>query len=403
MNILFICDEYPPCKHGGIGTVVKQLSTTLASKGHKIVVAGFYPYFRKAKQFEVIDNVTVYRYYYGNPISLRISKDKWLGRFFNIAPAFNRYIASLEKLIEKENIEIVEIPDFHEVYRYSGPKYISFPTLSIPIVVKLHGTSTFFRRLANSKLSQTLLEKEKQLLFNASRVISVSEYVAKNTAEIYDYKVPIGVVFNGFKKIPVARINSQIDVLKVIYAGKIAEKKGIFQLIKSWSQVNEKLPQASLYIFGGGSVKELNHLNHLIKKKNLLNIYIKGFISNDLLLKQYQTASCAIFPSFAESFGMTPIEAMSMGCPTIFTERTSGPEIIHHSVDGLLVNPEDPNAIAEAIIFMLSNPKQAIEMGKKGKEKVHKLFNIDVIAENHVKIYKETIEEFSKNKINNGI
>jgi glycogen synthase len=42
MNILFICDEYPPGRHGGIGTVVQLTARALVSQGHNVVVAGFY-------------------------------------------------------------------------------------------------------------------------------------------------------------------------------------------------------------------------------------------------------------------------------------------------------------------------------------------------------------------------
>ena len=61
MNILYLCDEYPPCTHGGIGAVVQNLAHELVLKGHNIYVCGFYPYYRKASVFEDDFGVKVYR------------------------------------------------------------------------------------------------------------------------------------------------------------------------------------------------------------------------------------------------------------------------------------------------------------------------------------------------------
>ena len=67
---------------------------------------------------------------------------------------------------------------------------------------------------------------------------------------------------------------------------------------------------------------------------------------------------------------MAPVEAMVIGCPTIFTRRTAGKEIINEGCDGLLIDPDNLNEIANAIISMLTNRKSALQMGKNGaKEK----------------------------------
>ena len=67
---------------------------------------------------------------------------------------------------------------------------------------------------------------------------------------------------------------------------------------------------------------------------------------------------------------MAPIEAMVIGCPTIFTRRAAGNEIINEGCDGLLIDPDYLNEITDVIISMLTNRKSALQMGKNGaKEK----------------------------------
>src|SRR5690625_7674160 len=65
MNILFICDEYPPGMNGGIGTMVQVLSRELVKQGHQVTVIGLYPYYYGQKDYEVDQGVEVYRMRYG--------------------------------------------------------------------------------------------------------------------------------------------------------------------------------------------------------------------------------------------------------------------------------------------------------------------------------------------------
>ena len=105
----------------------------------------------------------------------------------------------------------------------------------------------------------------------------------------------------------------------------------------------------------------------------------------------YKSSSCSIFPSYAESFSMAPLESMLAGCPTIFTKRASGEELITHEINGLLIDPDNIREITTAIIKMLSDRKSAIEMGRKGAELVKQKFNISVIANQHINLYQSLL------------
>jgi glycogen synthase len=114
MNILLICDEYPPCKHGGIGTVTQNLAREFVALNHNVFVCGFYPYYRIGKEFESDMGVKVFRKFYGNYLKLKLSKHPLFGKIFKINKEFSLYLEFLEELIIKEQIDIIEIPDFNE-------------------------------------------------------------------------------------------------------------------------------------------------------------------------------------------------------------------------------------------------------------------------------------------------
>jgi glycosyltransferase involved in cell wall biosynthesis len=105
----------------------------------------------------------------------------------------------------------------------------------------------------------------------------------------------------------------------------------------------------------------------------------------------------AIFPSYSETFGLVAIEAMSMECPTIFTSRASGKEIIDDGVSGFLIDPDHIQEMADIILSVLNNKSLQENLGKCGKQEVESRFNIHHSAQEHIEYYQQTIAHF-KNK-----
>jgi glycogen synthase len=393
INILYICDEYPPCQHGGIGTVTKILANALSQKANKVVVAGFYPYFRRAPERENDSGVEVFRFFYGNKWKLQFSRRKVTGRLINIKKDFKKYTEKVFRLIKDYNIDIVEIPDFNEAFRYSGPKMISFPDFGIPTIIKCHGSYSFLDHLDKKRdLRKTIYEKEVKLINSATRLIAVSNFIKGNVIEIYKYKKEIEVISNGLPVSNSSTYKENAEIKTVVFTGTLSENKGIFSLIKAWMIVLNKVSSARLLVFGKSSSSTRSELNKLIPDNRTSSIEFKGFIKKEELFDIYCNCSCAIFPSYSESFGMAPIEAMSVGCPTIFTRRATGPEIIDEGIDGLLVDPDNIQEIADSILFMLTNRQKAVEMGQNAINKVNAKFDINLIADQHLKYYNDILK-----------
>lgn len=371
--------------------MTQTLARELAKKGQNIFVVGFYPYFRKGLKFENDEGVKVYRLFYGNWLTLQFSRRNFWGRFLNIGNEFNFYIKFLYQFIKDNKIDLMEIPDFNEAFRYSGSRFIKFPDFNIPMIVKLHGTYNFINHLTNNKSNiQNIYCKEKFLIDNATKVIATSKFIKEEIKEIFSYNKEITVIYNGiFTNNKIDYVNNSSDT--VIFAGKLTENKGIFSLIRAWGKVISRIPDARLLLYGNGNKKDIQKLNELLDNKTRKSIELKGFISKEILTNTYKFVSCAIFPSYAESFGMAPIESMQVGCPTIFTKRASGQELITDKLNGLLVDPDNIDEVADAIILMLTNRKLAIEMGKNGFETIRDKFDISKIAPIHIKFYKSIL------------
>ncbi|MEI8278326.1 MAG: glycosyltransferase family 4 protein [Bacteroidota bacterium] len=398
MNILYLCDEYPPGRHGGIGTVVQCLAREMVLQGHNVVVAGFYDWGYGGEDNYDDKGVKVFRFKRGldskvfsNPDSLttrviyRIFKA--IGVFQNdIYKSLKKYQLFLEKLIAEFKIDIVEMPDYNDYMRFCN-SIVSFPKLSVPTIVKLHGSMTYYGREANREVPVHIRKMEHDLLCQADKVVSVSNYTANKTSTYLDYKRVIDVLYNGvdvhIKPDKVMKIHD-----RVIFTGTLVEKKGIYQLVKAWNIVNAQMPEAELIVLGKGPIEKISKLLNL---KALKRVQFKGHVSREVLLEYVASSQIAVLPSYAETFGLAAIEAMVCGTAVIYTNRTVGGEIVDDTINGLLVDPDNVEDIASKIVYLLQNAEICDQLALRGNEKSIKKFNIEVIAKQHEELYNNVV------------
>ena len=145
-----------------------------------------------------------------------------------------------------------------------------------------------------------------------------------------------------------------------------------------------------------GSVRA--YLEISIEKEYRNSIRFKGHVSRTELFSVYETATVAVFPSFAEAFAFAPMEAMACECPTIYTKLGSGPEAIDHGKDGLLIDPDKPAEIASAIKTLIEDPTLAAAMGMNGRAKIRRSFSQEIMVERSYEFYKNTIRKFKNEK-----
>jgi glycosyltransferase involved in cell wall biosynthesis len=178
----------------------------------------------------------------------------------------------------------------------------------------------------------------------------------------------------------------------VVFTGSLLEKKGIFSLVKAWNLVYKEKPEAQLYIFGKGEVYDLKAL---LNENALKSVCFMGHTPRDVIYDYLLKATLAIFPSYSETFGFCAVEAMSVGCPTIYTKRSCGPEIVRENVDGLLVDPDDIEEIAEKIIKLIDDKVLRHKFSIQGRKSVIERFNIEKSAKEHIKFYQNIITNYN--------
>ncbi len=129
--------------------------------------------------------------------------------------------------------------------------------------------------------------------------------------------------------------------------------KGHRELINAWSLVRKQVPDAQLWIAGDGDLRPA--LERMVAERNLQNnIRFFGRVSEEQKQALLEQCHCLAMPSRGEGFGLVYLEAMRMGRPCLVSDCDAGREVVNPPEAGLAVNPDDPNALADAIRRLLT-------------------------------------------------
>ena len=196
-----------------------------------------------------------------------------------------------------------------------------------------------------------------KVLRSSLHITSVSEFSKNDICEVY--KIPrekVSVVYNASS----FELNStQVIAHKekfILGVGSIQPYKNIEALVSAFVIFKKRIGSEYLLKLVGGSNKGVFKDTSLMKKiEENRDVQFTGYLTDTELLALYGSASCFVFPSLFEGFGIPPLEAMACGCPVIASTAASIPEVCGNAA--LYCDPYDVEDIAEKM-FQLVNDKQ---------------------------------------------
>jgi glycosyltransferase involved in cell wall biosynthesis len=178
----------------------------------------------------------------------------------------------------------------------------------------------------------------------------------------------------------------------VLSVGRLVPKKGYDRLIDALSRLDEDGVALTCDIFGGGQLKE--DLAARIGAAGLGGkVRLHGARLQDDVIAAYRTASVfALSPVVLEDGDRDGIpnvlvEAMASGVPVVATRISGIPELIEHEVEGLLVDPDDVEGLANAIRRLLEDPLFASRLARAGREKVERSFDLSANSRSLVELF----------------
>jgi glycosyltransferase involved in cell wall biosynthesis len=381
LKICFICNEYPPARHGGIGTLTRTLARALVQAGNQVRVVGFCSEKEVAPEMETDCGVSVHRF----KISCRPLE--WVRARYFLYTVVRRWA-------QEGLIDLVEVPDYEGLAA-------GWPALRIPVIIRMHGSSTYFGAEMRKRHDAIMSLIEGASLRRGNFLCSCSHYTAERSRELFRLGESKIAILHNPVVTETASFERKRHTGQVVFSGTLTAKKGVGSLVRAWAEVLEKCPQAELAIFGkdGRTDRDSSMQDHLISlvPPPIRNtIHFHGHVDFARLRSAFRSASVAVFPSYSEAFALAPMEAMAQGCPTIYSCRASGRELIQDGENGLLVNPDDPKEIADAIIRILTNPQIAKELGSKGKKSIECRFSLNVLLVRNINFYLDCLRSFAE-------
>jgi len=378
MHIGFITSHFPfhdTKSVGGIGTSIKNLSDELVALGHSVSV---FVYGQEKDDKFIEGGITL--------VTIKNIKIKGLSWFLTR----KKIQSTILKEHEISKIDIVETPDWEGIS--------SFINLYCPVVIRLNGSDTYFCHLDNRPVKWINKFHEKRALAKADGHISVSQYTADVTNQLFHINKKFTIIPNGINTNSFNTNDTCNDSKTILYFGGIIRKKGVLEIPHYFNQVIEKIPDAQLILIGQdmydkltGNVSTFQMMQQLFSEEAGLNVKFLGSVPYQEIKKYIEKATLCIFPSYAEALPVSWIEAMAMAKPVVASNIGWSKEVIDDGIDGFLVNPGQHTEYANKIIQFLQNKGLQKELGIAARKKIERKFSMSIVAQQSLLFYKSLI------------
>ena len=380
MNILLLNYEFPPMG-GGASVATFNIAKQLIKLGHRVDILT--SKIKGQKRKENIDGVTVYRV---TSFRRSIHNCGLCGAFSFLFFAAFKFM----HLTSKNNYDLL-------TYFFCLPtgalSLLPGRHRKIPYIISLRGSDVPQYDPFNKGLQlfhKLLAPVTKYIWRNARQVIALSDSL-KETALKFDPDIEIEVIPNGIETdvfYPDEKFKPNQSKTNIITVTRLVERKGVQHILSALAELlkekhfSEKI---NLLIVGTGNYGP--QLKSLCKKLNLEDVVtFYGFCPRNELPELYKQSNIFVLPSMAESFGIVFAEAMACALPVISTNAGGIPDLIE-SQHGILVEPDNVQALKDAMIYMIDNKEEWAAMGFASREKICEKYSWENVAQQYSCVY----------------
>lgn len=370
LKVLQVYKDYYPPVIGGVEGHINLLAGGLRDRGVKVevLVSNTRPWL----ETEILDEI-------------RITKVPQLGRLAS-APLNITFHIWLKRLGRDADILHFHFPN------PTGEISSLLARLNKKIVVTYH--SDIIRQAKLAKLYSPFM---RQFLGNSKTIIATSPNYVQSSAVLAQFRdkckvIPFGIDLTRFEPRSemvreVAAIRQTYGPAIILFIGRFRYYKGLYTLIEAMKKVRGKL-----ILIGSGPMEE--ELKNQVADDNELKqkVFFLGELSDQEVVTHLQACEVFVLPSIvrSEAFGIVLLEAMACNKPLVSTELGTGTSFVNqHKKTGLVVPPNNDEALARAINYLLANPEIREKYGKAARQRVEKYFNKEKMVESVIRAYQE--------------
>ncbi len=255
---------------------------------------------------------------------------------------------------------------------------------TISFSMSIHGPDVFYNIAPN-----LLVEKVKR----ATAVRCISFYCQSQLMRLvsHDLWSKFHIVRCGINpEIFLPRPEPENDIPELLCLGRLVPAKGQHILLEAMNILKKRGEKCHLTFVGDG--EDRNSLEKLTRDQDLTkNVTFTGAVGQNEVHKYYNQADIFVLSSFAEGVPVVLMEAMAKEIASVSTCITGIPELIENGKDGVLVTPADTIGLADNLQKILSDKKLRVEMGKKGRQKVLEMYDLNKNCRIMADFFQKTI------------
>jgi len=372
LKILYLLQFFVPAwRFGGVVQLAYNIAKGMAQRGHEVTVFStdaFEPGRRIEEKKNVIDGIEIF--YFKNVNNYLASKHRI------VQPK------SLKKQLKKhiQDYDVIHLLDIYAISTFWAYKYSRKG--NVPFFITTSGVLSDYSQKIKGLLKKIFNIFLKKTLLNAEAVIVQTESEKKDCEKLGIKNLNLikpGINLTEYNNLPSRNIfrekyNLKDDDFCILFLGRIHEVKGIKFLIDAIGQIRNS--KVFLVIVGSKN----DYLDHLLKDIQNFDtnnqIILTGWVSEEEKFEAYMGSDIYCLPSLYDYAPITILEACACGLPIITTTSNGLFEIARDGA-GLVVDPEDSDALKNAILEMTNDRDSMKQLGNKGRSIIQADFDWD--------------------------
>lgn len=251
------------------------------------------------------------------------------------------------------------------------------------VILHVHGAQylVFYDEITEKKQKRVV-----EILKKADMVIALSQ----DWKDKFDEKFGLSncyVLENGIdmERLAPAISEPSLHQNAFVTLGRLGQRKGTYDLVEAIDIARKTVPNIKCYLAGDGEVEKVREL---VKTRNLeKNIEVIGWANFDKKLELLGSVSTVVLPSYNEGLPMSILEGMACGKAIVSTTVGAIPEVINKE-NGILVQPGDVNALADAFIQCSTNTTLIKQMSQNNIKKIDSSFSMKMMHKKLARYYE---------------
>ena len=360
MKVLVV-SPYSWSTPGGVGAHVGHLATALRSRGHEVRIVAPSEgepdpgVVSVGRSVPIPYNGSIARLAFGPRVALRI-----------------------RVALRRARPDVVHV---HEPFAPSAG-LLTLLNTRLPVV------ATFHASIGRSRAYRVAAPALRPLYRRLAARIAVSEEARRTIEEAFGRDGGVTVIPNGVEWARFSRLPPPAGST-ILFVGRMEKRKGAAVLVDAFARLAGERPDAELVLTGEGP--ERKRVEASVPESVRDRVTFAGRVDPRELPEVFGRAAVVAAPSLGgESFGIVLLEAMASGRPVVASSIPGYADVVRDGIDGILVPPGEPDALASALDQMLKDPGAAISMGVAGRERARR-YDWPQVAAAVEKVYERAV------------